>query len=182
MAEKITSPESKEVKKNNGEQHENDIERARKSLEKRSKHEKNETLEEIRDSVEKHAEERSETVSGQSEKESTPTAVSVSEKKQSYNQTMNRVRGRLSTPSRTFSRVIHAPVVEQASELAGKTVARPSGLLGGGIAAAIGLTIVFVIARRNGFALSGSEFILLLLIGFIGGLLFEATTKIFRRH
>ena len=179
MSEKLSNKESKEIKEQ-AEHHESDIERARKSLEKRGERKENESVEEIRDTVEKHAQKASETVGKKAERTSQPS-VSVSDKKQSYNQTMNRVRSKMNPASRAFSSFIHAPVVEQTTEVVGKTVARPSGIMGGGIAAVIGLGIVFFFARRNGFALSGSEFILLLLAGFVVGILFEIVGKVFKR-
>ena len=180
MVEKINPKEQKEVREKT-EHAESDIERARKSLEKKGHKKSKESLEEIKREAESLAEENAEEASKGAEKEE-QVNVSVSDKKQSYSQTMNRVRGRMNPVSKTFSSIIHAPIVEQASELAGKTVVRPSGIMGGGLAAVLGLGFVLFFARRNGFALAGSEFILLLIGGFILGVLFEGLTKVFRRR
>ena len=150
-------------------------------MEKRKHKETKEDVEEIRQKVEKHAEPGAEQSSKRAER-TTPDSVSVKGKKEAYTQTMRRVRTKLNPAQKAFSAVIHAPVVEQASELAGKTIARPSGILGGGLFALIGLVVVTFYARRNGFQLAGSEFILLLASGFIVGVIIEITAKLIRRR
>lgn len=160
---------------------ESDIERARKSLEKRQQEQSPEQLEELRSTIDKHAEAASEHRPKKAERDQQPS-VSVADKKQSYTQTMHRVRSRLNPAGKAFSAVIHTPGIEQASELAGKTIGRPSGILGGGIVTTLGVGGVFFVAHRNGFALSGSEFILLLIAGWILGILSEGLIKIFRRR
>lgn len=105
------------------------------------------------------------------------------DKRHSFNTTMHHVRKELPKTERAFSKVIHQPVVEKTSEFVGKTVARPSGVLGATIAGFIGLLLVFGVAKRVGFALSGSELPLLLGIGLIAGLVVEwfykATRSVF---
>lgn len=106
------------------------------------------------------------------------------EKVHSFNTTMHHVRQHMKKRDRAFSKVIHHPVVEKVSEVTGKTVGRPSGILGATIAAFVGLLSVYGIAKFAGFALSGSEMPLLLVIGFSVGLLLEwcvkSTRSIFR--
>lgn len=95
------------------------------------------------------------------------------DKRRSFNTTMHHVRKDLPKTERTFSKVIHQPVIEKTSEFVGKTVARPSGVLGATIAGFIGLLLVFGVAKRVGFALSGSELPILLAAGLIIGLITE---------
>ncbi|MCA9308929.1 hypothetical protein KC973_00985 [Candidatus Saccharibacteria bacterium] len=95
------------------------------------------------------------------------------DKRHSFNTTMHHVRKELPKSERAFSKVIHQPVVEKTSEFVGKTVARPSGVLGATIAGFIGLLLVFGVAKRVGFALSGSELPLLLGVGLLVGLVSE---------
>lgn len=102
------------------------------------------------------------------------------DKRRSFNTTMHHVRKELPAVERTFSKVIHQPVVERTSELVGKTVARPSGVLGATLAGFIGLLLVFGVAKRVGFALSGSELPILLGIGLIVGLITEWFYKAIR--
>lgn len=94
-------------------------------------------------------------------------------KEHAFNTTMHHVRSKMKKSERVFSSFIHNPVVEKTSELAGKTIARPSGMMGATIAAFIGLLSVYSIAKYAGFRLSGSEMPFLLLIGFATGLFAE---------
>jgi hypothetical protein len=105
------------------------------------------------------------------------------------NITLNRelaaIRRKLNVPQRVLSKVIHQPVVRAVSEPLGKTVSRPSGLLGGGLVAFLGTSAYLYIAQRNGMRYQYSVFLALFFGGFIVGLLLElmvyaATSS--RRH
>lgn len=98
-------------------------------------------------------------------------------KEHSFNTTMHHVRRNLTKPERQLSKFIHQPVVEKTSEVLGKTVARPSGIMGATLAAFIGLLSVYSVAKFAGFQLSGSEMPLLLLLGFVLGLFLEWVYK-----
>lgn len=102
------------------------------------------------------------------------------DKAHAFGTIMHQVRHNLSVPERTFSKFIHQPAVEKTSEVLGKTVARPSGVIGATTAATLGLLIVYTIARFSGFELSGSEMPLLLGLGFIVGLIAEWSYKAIR--
>jgi len=99
--------------------------------------------------------------------------ITRQDKQRAYNHTLKHVQRRLSGPSRGFSKIIHNPAVDSVSEALGKTVARPSGVLGAGLLAAAGLAVMTYFARRNGFALSGFELILFLAGGWLAGLAVE---------
>jgi hypothetical protein len=60
-----------------------------------------------------------------------------------------------------------------ASEAAGRTVSRPSGLLGGGLVAFLGTTGYLYLARHIGFTYNYLVFLLLLAGGFILGVSLE---------
>lgn len=122
----------------------------------------------------------SELTSNQAEKPAHERSYTREDKAHSFNTTMHHVRQQLTGPQKVFSKVIHQPVVEKTSEFVGKTVARPSGILGATIAACIGLLSIYSIARFAGFSLSGSEMPLLLIGGFIAGLLIEWIFKSLR--
>jgi hypothetical protein len=96
--------------------------------------------------------------------------ITNQDKQRAFTHTLKHVQRRLSGPSRGFSRIIHNPAVENVSEALAGTVARPSGILGAGLFATVGLAVMLYFARRNGFALSGSELILFLLAGWLAGL------------
>lgn len=140
-------------------------------------------LETARDEVERAAESepaRREQITSQDRQ---PTRITNLDKTRAYQQTLRVIQSGLPALSRGFSRVIHQPAVERLSELGEKTIARPSGLLGGGLAATLGLAIMLFYARRNGFALSGSELALFLIVGWSLGLLVEfAGKKLSRRR
>lgn len=105
---------------------------------------------------------------------------SKADKEYGFKATMHSVRKDMSVPEKQFSKFIHRPVIEKTSEIAGKTVARPSAIAGAAIAAFIGLMGIYGIAKFAGFTLSGSEMPLLLALGFAIGLIAEWTFKAFR--
>jgi hypothetical protein len=109
-----------------------------------------------------------------------PAVASKKEKQRSFDTTMHHARKNMRVLDRSFSRVIHQPVVERTSDALSKTVARPSGLLGAGIASFIGLMLIFGVAKFAGFQLSGSEMPLLLIVGLVSGLFIEWVLKSIR--
>ncbi|MCU0667083.1 MAG: hypothetical protein MUF85_00485 [Patescibacteria group bacterium] len=94
-------------------------------------------------------------------------------KKQVYHQTVKDIQTHLSSRERMFSRLIHNDTVENISELASKTIARPSGILGGGIFMVIGGLIVLFIAKKIGFEIPYSLFLFLYIIGFVVFVIFD---------
>jgi len=103
-------------------------------------------------------------------------------KKQEYKATMRRVESRLPVYQKAFSKVIHNRVVDSVSNVAGKTIARPSGLLGGAIAAFVGMLVVYLNARRVGFEYPvGATFIFFASVGWIIGILIEYLFVAFKR-
>jgi len=115
--------------------------------------------------------------SSETQAQSTPPVKTKYEKRKSFDTTMHHVRKDMNTAERTLSKLVHQPVVEKTSEVVGKTIARPSGIIGAAIAAGIGLLFVFGVARYVGFELSGSEMPLLLGAGLLIGLFSEWAYK-----
>lgn len=151
---------------------------SRKNLEKI--HEKGEKSEELTSKHIEHAKSKVETqaISGKEytvgEKESTSHSSTHSYnqkelKAESFNKTINHVRKKLPKSSRYFSKVIHNKKIESVSEVGAKTVARPSGILGGGIASFIGSALILYLAKHYGFEYNFFSFILLFIIGFFIG-------------
>ncbi len=133
-------------------------------------------------SVQQEALPSSEYARPSAEQQAPPVIHTKADRNQSFDTTMSHVRQNLSKPEQTFSKLIHSPVVEKTSEIAGKTVARPSGMVGAAIAGAFGVLSVYGIARFAGFGLTGSEMPLFLLLGFLAGLVVEGVYKLcFRR-
>lgn len=102
-----------------------------------------------------------------------PTISSKAKRKEAYTATMNEMRSHLSPTGRSFSKVIHNPVVEAVSEVTGKTVARPNAILGGSMMAFFVVLAVFLVARHYGYPLSGSETILAFAVGWLLGIVFD---------
>lgn len=140
-------------------------------------------VEQIRSSVEKH------TIRGHelsnTEKAHAPSQHPVLVNKQlkdtAYNRALTRVQKRLSAPSRVFSKAVHSKALDRPSEAIGKTVARPSGMLGGAIFALIGTSLLLWITRRYGYEYNYLAVILLFVGGMAVGLGAEAVLKTFRR-
>lgn len=114
-----------------------------------------------------------------------PLHVNRELKSITLNRELAAIRRKLSAPQRSFSKVIHQPVIRAVSEPLGKTVSRPSGLLGGGLVAFLGTTSYLYLAKRTGMSYNYFVFLALFFGGFIVGLLLElvvfvATSS--RRH
>lgn len=88
-------------------------------------------------------------------------------KQHMFERTLVHVRKSLPFVSRSFSKVVHAKPVEAISSVGEKTLARPAGLLGGGLFALIGTAITLYLARHHGYRYNFLIFIML----FIGGYL-----------
>lgn len=87
--------------------------------------------------------------------------------------TLTRVRKKLPAPSRQFSKFVHAKPVETISSVGEKTIARPVGIFGGGLAALIGSGFVLYMSREYGFKYNYLLFVLL----FIGGYLLSTVIE-----
>ncbi len=144
-----------------------------KSVEKDQTHRKREAEREIAEL----AKTKDEIIQPASEVKQVDLYKSKEDKEYGFKATMHTVRKNMSAPEKQFSKFIHRPVIEKASEVAGSTVARPSGIAGASIAAFIGLLSLYGVAKFVGFTLSGSEMPLLLLCGFALGILAEWTFK-----
>ena len=175
--EKAPKVESKEAK----EQLDKMAERLKDSAEKEASKEKVGEKLKAREVAEKEAISGKETAPDGSEKKSAKEPVHRSHKQMTYKATMRRVEGKLPGDQRQFSKVINNDKVDKVSNIASKTVARPSGLLGGGVVAFLALLIVTFYASRYGWEVSGSEFVIFVLVGWAVGLVVEALYKVVRR-
>ena len=89
-----------------------------------------------------------------------------------YKDIMKNMQSQLTAPSRAFSKVIHNPVVEKTSEVIGNTVARPNLVIAGAIGA-IASAVVYIVANKYGYELSGFETIGLFILGWAIGAIIE---------
>ncbi len=95
------------------------------------------------------------------------------------------IRRKLPAPQRALSRIIHQPTIRAVSEVAGKTISRPSGFLGGGLVALIGTSSYLYLARHIGFTYNYGVFLVLFLGGFVVGIVLELLVNMMmtpRRH
>lgn len=90
-----------------------------------------------------------------------------------FNKTLEHIQKDMTPASKAFSKVIHNPVVDKASEAVGRTIARPNLILAGGIGTlTIGLA-VYLFAKNYGYVLSGFEAMGSFIIGWAIGALVE---------
>ncbi|MDQ3093560.1 MAG: hypothetical protein M3Q70_00040 [bacterium] len=162
-----------EIEPNNAEHHKG----AEKHVES---HEKEHTLakhrKEIEKNVEAHALSNSEIEAKSAEKShDQPHSHHITKdiKKVTFQRSMVRVRKRLSTPNKVLSSVVHQPAVERVSEAAGRTIARPSGVLGGGLFAFIGTLLLLYVTRKYGYEFNYLVFFMLFVGGFMIGAILE---------
>jgi len=115
--------------------------------------------------------------------EPTASAIRKVTKKQKaveYKKTMVSIQSEMSAPSRTFSKVIHNPVIEKTSEVVGSTVARPNALLAGSTVAFITVAVLYIVAKQYGYVLSGFESIGAFILGWLIGVSFDYVRLLIR--
>ncbi len=167
------SPESHQVKAEHQEKLKQSVESG-----KEAHHESKDSLEKIRSSIEKEATktaDKKQEHQREAKEDRGPGHVIIDRnvKKKAYKKELHKIQTRLPKGQRAFSKFIHNPTVEAVSLVGGKTVARPSGLLGGGIVAFLGTLGLVIISRHYGFSYNFFVFIALLVGGFFLGLVIE---------
>lgn len=148
-----------------------------------ARHEHQEALEDIKLKIETEAISGQEIDVGEKTSESKPEQnllVDKDLKAKALRDVLRKVRHHLSKPEKQLSKIIHQPAIEKASELGGKTVARPSGLLFGGISAFLGSLAFLYITKHFGYEYRFSAFILLFVGGFLLGLAIELMIRLTR--
>lgn len=188
MAEKLSNqnPERKtanpEIDAVAAEQSRKNIERI-KTLAEREKGLDETAVESLREEIETAAE-TTEAVTIETQENKPPQAQfdQGNLKRASYKKTMKKVQTQLPPAERVLSKVIHQKTVETISNFSGKTIARPSGILGGGLIALTGSLFVLYYAKHYGFSYNYTFFILLYALGFGLGLLFEVGVKLTKRN
>lgn len=105
-----------------------------------------------------------------------PTAirrVTKQKKDVEYKKTLTEIQSHMNAPSRTFSKIIHNPIIEGTSEFVGKTIARPNAILAGSTLAFLSVTIVYLTAKHYGYLLSGFETIGAFIVGWLIGIIID---------
>jgi len=99
--------------------------------------------------------------------------LSKKERDASYRKTMKQVQAELPAGSRVFSKFIHAKGIEKTSEVVGGTIARPNAMLAGSLCAFAFTLALYLIARYEGYPLTGTETIATFAVGWATGLLID---------
>lgn len=95
--------------------------------------------------------------------------VHQSLKANAYDRTLHKVQKKMPATTRAFSKVVHNPVIENISDIGAKTVARPSGLLGGGLVAFLGSLVFVYYSKHYGFKYNFLLMIILFVTGYALG-------------
>jgi hypothetical protein len=176
MSEQLHNPEHAE--------HAETLPEAAEHIEAHHKHEKlgeqpekapDDSIERIRSTIEQQALQAKDEMPRREREEPAVSASAIGKdaKYQALNRTLKHVRERLPFPEKGLSTLIHQPVIDVASELSGKTVGRPSGILGGGICAFLGSLLFVYLAKHYGFQYNYLLFLLFFVGGFAVGLVLE---------
>ncbi len=104
------------------------------------------------------------------EQEAKPTKA---QRKTAFNEEIATIRSHLSPAQARLSKVVHNRAIESASQALEETVFRPSLVLGGSIGAVIVGGGFYVFAKVRGYPVTGSEFIVGLIVGGFLGLVAE---------
>lgn len=161
--------------------HENPVLR----VEKESRPDTNKSVENLRRTVEKEASPR-EAIKKHHKLEHDDTetklhAPNSALKKHVLDQTLREVRRKLPKRQRQFSKFIHTPSVEQISQAASKTIARPSGLLAGGLFSLLGSVGLLVVSHYYGYSYNFLVVLACFGGGFLVGIVFEMLIRVFKR-
>lgn len=156
-----------------GEVSKKNLERAK--AEAAASEEHDHTIDRLQDSIHAEAISAKEITIGEHRQDSNEPVLGTQRelKRDAYARSLKKIHSELHPAARAFSKLVHHKAVETASEVSGKTIARPSGILGGGIAAFVGSGLLLYLARYYGFEYNFTTFLLLLSVGFVIGLVVE---------
>lgn len=151
------------------------------NVEEKSPEERKEQLESLKQTVEHEAVSGKEIPVGKEDEKPQQAYVNKELRQSAFNRLLTHTQKKLSAPSRVFSKVTHQPTVDTISRVGEKTIARPSGLLMGGVCALIGSSTLLYLAKRNGFHYNLATFFVLFAAGFILGLVLEVLLRLFQK-
>ena len=150
-----------------------------------SSHELSKQIESLRKSAEQQASPRAAEVnrlrSAERNEPDSPALINAELKDIAYQRTLRRIQKELPVAVRTFSKIIHHPLIETISDAGSKTIGRPSGVLAGGICAFLGSSLLLYITKYYGYNYNFLMFAIFFISGFVAGLLIEAAYRIAKR-
>lgn len=103
-------------------------------------------------------------------------------KRDGYKNILAQTQAHLHGPAKQFSKVIHQKNIETLSNISGQTIARPSGLLGGGLGALAGSITLLYYSKYYGFEYNYAFFFITFAFGFALGLLTEFILRLIKRR
>lgn len=191
MAEtqKFSQENGRESEKNNAEIKrisQANLEKVRLTAEK-AKNKHLERLDELQKEALEKATEAKEVISTELESENTdrdqPGTILPELQNETRRRTLVRIQKQLPPQERVLSKAIHNPVIEKISDAAGSTVARPMGILYGGLFSLISSGLLLYITRHYGYEYSYALLIVSFVVGYAIGLIVEAMIKLaFRKR
>jgi tetrahydromethanopterin S-methyltransferase subunit G len=95
---------------------------------------------------------------------------------------MDNIRHRLSGNQKKFSKFVHNRSIENVSEVAGKTIIRPSGILAGSVVTLLGSIYYLYLTHNNNYEYNFYTATLLFLVGFALGLILEIVFNFFSKR
>lgn len=113
--------------------------------------------------------------------EDLPQLIDKSVKTMRMRQNLAHVQTKLKPSDKRLSEAVHQPLVQLISEAAGKTIARPSGLLGGGLVAFLGGLVYQLLTRHYNLSYDFFFFALFFGAGFILGVVAEYLLTLLHR-
>jgi len=139
-------------------------------------------VEQARQAVAEHAAKTAEHAGALAPADDRPVRIDSAAKAWRMRQSMTRVQKRLTPAQKSLSDFIHQPLVRRVSEATAETVARPSGILGGGILAFLGSSAYLWFARAAGITYNYFGFFVFFIGGFLLGLVIEHALAALRHH
>jgi hypothetical protein len=145
----------------------------------KTKDEIDRTIESLKNIAEKQAISSSELKTKESTQEEKPHHIRLTKniKQSAYKKTLKNVQKQLPPTQRTFSKIIHKPVIDNISNVASKTVARPTGILSGGVGALAGSITLYYLSKQYGFVYNFLVYFLLFIAFYCAGILIELLIK-----
>ena len=152
------------------------LEKRREQAEKagNAQHEHQKELDEIHKRIEQSAVSGKEVRLGTAERaDEHPYYTNRELKAGAFERTLRTARKHLSKPEKALSKVIHQQTVDSVSRIGEKTVARPSGILGGSLVAFLGSATLLYVDKHYGYRYNFLVFLLLFVGGYIVGMIIE---------
>ena len=186
MSEKINNPEQRssgEKKELNESSARDQKEKLKQTIESGQEAENSakNSIDKIRSSIDNEAKKQELNRESSSDKDrgesSGPVFVNRKMKNNAYKKEITRVQANLKGTEKAFSKLIHNESIESISNLGSKTIARPSGLLGGGLLALLGSSAYLWVSKHYGYEYNFFLFIALLVVGYFVGIILELLVR-----